>query len=116
MFLWWFVFLVCYVMICVNDTATPEIYPYSHSFPTRHSSELCIGRAFERRRWTLGSGAEGDAMSCWENCWESCWRGSARKRQEGQETVQVWPLCSSSARLAGRAPAAAATSSATRRA
>src|SRR3546814_18598597 len=71
------------------------------------STYECIGRAFERLLWTLGSGAEGDAMSCWENCWESCWRGSARKRQEGQETVQVWHLCSSSARLAGRAPARA---------
>src|SRR3546814_16073447 len=79
------------------------------------STYECIGRAFERLLWTLGSGAEGDAMSCWENCWESCWRGSARTRQEGQETVQVWPLCSSSARLAGSAPAAAATSSATDR-
>src|SRR3546814_15002874 len=79
------------------------------------STYECIGRAFERLLWTLGSGAEGDAMSCWENCWESCWRGSARKRQEGQETVQVWPLCSSTARLAGRAPAAAATPSATPR-
>src|SRR3546814_16170163 len=79
------------------------------------STYECIGRAFERLLWTLGSGAEGDAMSCWENCWESCWRGSARKRQEGKETVQVWPLCSSSARRAGRAPAAAATAPDTRR-
>src|SRR3546814_15453025 len=52
------------------------------------STYECIGRAFERLLWTLGSGAEGDAMSCWENCWESGWRGSARKRQEGQETFQ----------------------------
>src|SRR3546814_11977567 len=44
------------------------------------STYECIGRAFERLLWTLGSGAEGYAMSCWENCWESCWRGSARKR------------------------------------
>src|SRR3546814_19475173 len=75
------------------------------------STYECIGRAFERLLWTLGSGDEGDAMSCWENCWESLWRGSARQRQAGKETDTVWTLCSSSARHARRATAAATTSS-----